>query len=178
MKKYTIFTASFFAILISLWSSNSNQTYQTNTISESKSSNLLSKTDTIPDDCYVRDPITYHLTHRITDLCAVDFISEYQNTVDSMTTISPDLKDVLVYGAKVHLHELEAIIVNSEWRQNGYDSLYIMMGIVEGKTHMIFALQDTVPALKKKTLSTSKYSPAMETAYFDFTFPCPTACPR
>ena len=109
------------------------------------------------------------LTYRIKDSCATKFISQYQeflgelkdtlNTINSGGGFTSTADQQLVWGAKVDLRELREILI----RSNMNDSLFIMQGIMSNnKTEMIFVLKST----DDNTVQ-----------YFDFTMPCPTACP-
>ncbi len=106
-------------------------------------------------------------SHEIGNVSAKDYMSRYQAYIDGMNhTVSknnateyPDAGKKLIYGAKVDRLELFEILQDSD----SGDDLYIMMGIMPtDSTEMIFALNS---------------SSAQEWLYFDFTQPCPTACP-
>lgn len=97
------------------------------------------------------------------------YIREVKDTLEATGGDVNYNNERLVYGAKVNLQELRAILFHSH-DTLGLDSinqLYVMMGISPSSgtdsTKLIFALNSTVNN---------------STKYFNFTMPCPTACPN
>jgi len=88
------------------------------------------------------------------------YISEVSTTLEKYDSlVYPDPGKRLVYGAKVDRAELLEVLLKSE----PGDSLFIMMGIMDtDSTELIFAVECKAKENWK---------------FFDFTQPCPTACP-
>ena len=107
------------------------------------------------------------LSHKIDSADAVNYINDYKLYIDGVnqTIVNtdnpsyPDPSEKLVYGARVDLIELREILLNAK----SGDQLYAMLGVMPtDSTAIIFTLESA---------STNKVE------FFDFTYPCPTACP-
>ena len=116
--------------------------------------------------------------HQIPAVVARPAINRYQEYVDTVTTVLSAGKDsifqnpqkTLIYGAQVDREELRKVLL----RTDTTDTVYIMMGILDGvgrtaadSTELIFAAEVWDDKLE-----------AMSWKFFDFTLPCPTACPQ
>ncbi len=106
-------------------------------------------------------------SHAITEDKAQTSIAAYQTYVNSVNQNLvgenngfSDAPSKLVYGAKVDRYELREILLNS----NVGDELFAMMAIMPNdSTEIVFAL---------KNETTNSWQ------YYDFTQPCPNACPN
>ena len=112
-------------------------------------------------------------SYQIDSADAVQYISDYQNYIDSVSdTLSnnyatqfPNPAEKLVYGARVDLMTLREILLNSDRLNPENDTLYLMMGTMENEadsTGLIFCLNSGADD---------------SWLFFDFTMPCPNACP-
>lgn len=106
------------------------------------------------------------LSHEIRDTCAIRYIEEYQHYItevqNTLTMDHPErfrnVGEKLVFGAKVDRAELREMLMKSSHK----DPLWIMMGIMPSdSTELIFSMKDSTDTWR----------------YYDFTYPCPTACP-
>ena len=107
------------------------------------------------------------LSHKIDSAHAVNYINDYRSYINGVNqsilnadnASYPDPSEKLVYGARVDLIELREILLNAK----SGDQLYAMLGVMPSdSTEIIFTLESA---------STNKVE------FFDFTYPCPTACP-
>lgn len=106
--------------------------------------------------------------------CAEHYIEKYAAYVDSIVAYFealpdnpfPDIKRNLGYGAEVkNINELRNILIHENLKS--YDELYTMMGNMSNdSTEIIFVLKDSAPGVEEPFM------------YFNFTYPCPTSCPR
>jgi hypothetical protein len=108
-----------------------------------------------------------NLSHKIDSAHAVNYINDYKSYIDGVnqTILNadnpsyPDPSEKLVYGARVDLIELREILLHAK----SGDQLYAMLAVMPtDSTEIIFTLESA---------STNKVE------FFDFTYPCPTACP-
>ena len=154
MKKNTIFSIAFFAIIISLWACNETQDSQP--ISD-------------PGPCHEQLPgYPTDLPFAYKKACAVVAINTYQHTIGAILDSLPNVdSNKMIYGAEVKIHELRAILMHHD-ANTSYDNLFVMLGISDGQGHVIFALQDT----------SNNDASSVQTQYFNFTLPCPSSCPR
>ncbi|MEM9920095.1 MAG: hypothetical protein AAF990_18510 [Bacteroidota bacterium] len=112
--------------------------------------------------------------HQIDATAAKNHIDAYEAYIDQVIdTLSSDEGGEwanpgkrLIYGASVDIEELREILFVSDKQGDlaKKDSLFIMMGIMDSdSTELIFALKSGVEPSWK---------------FFDFTLPCPNACPK
>jgi hypothetical protein len=119
---------------------------------------------------------------------AVGYISDYQDFIDSVVkelahgdaSKEAYYKARLTYGARVYIHELQAMMdtvkahVPERDRDGDSASLYIMLGSMPSEgdsdsTHAIFCLDSWKNNEGERT--------NFRSMFFDFVRPCPTSCP-
>lgn len=107
------------------------------------------------------------LSHKIPNADAELYIRQYKEYIEKVDTTLDSIPNgdgmntdsKLVFGARVDLLEILEIIKDAKPQ----DQLFVMMGLMENDTtEAIFALN---------THSTDEWT------FYDFTQPCPTACP-
>lgn len=103
----------------------------------------------------------------------VDYIDAVKDTLNSEES-NPQMDNgrLLTYGAKVDLKELAEILWRAERADSLFDEkneLYLMMGIIPSKSEPSIDSTELIFSLKNIEENTWRY--------FDFTIPCPNACP-
>ncbi len=123
----------------------------------------------VSQNCAVKQAIDQEafVPFQIDSSCAVGFISAYQNYIDNVqdslennfNADYPDSGKKLIYGARVARSELIEILSST----SSGDEVYIMLGIIppNDSTEIIFSIQ-----------SKGRWQ------FYDFTLPCPNACPE
>ncbi len=170
MKSNTIFSVGAFFLLICLWACQNSETTPVENGNKKGRFNPRSGLDN-------------HLTYQIAGFRAKQYIEEYQeyiNLVDSTITkedeeLGENSVGKLIYGTKVDLKELKEILDSSDME---IDELYLMLGIMDtDSTELIFSLASIDST---KIISGPDTTISMDTTwtFFDFTMPCPTACPK
>ncbi|MDC8003612.1 hypothetical protein POV27_06085 [Aureisphaera galaxeae] len=113
-------------------------------------------------------------TYQIPDSTGINSINNYETYINAVkkdlvkhdTIPTANVDERLIYGAKVELAELREILTMADCNT---DELYAMLAIMPNdSTEIVFALKST-------TVMDS--DPATPWLFFDFTHPCPTACP-
>ncbi len=116
------------------------------------------------------------LRHQIPAFKALKYLERYKVYVSGIAAIIdkenselfPDPDQKLVFGAKVDRLELIEVLKHSMNPNPAIkDSVYIMMGIMDTDSTELIFVTEHFDTLKKETVL----------RYYDFTRPCPTACP-
>ncbi|MEM7185904.1 MAG: hypothetical protein AAF466_04525 [Bacteroidota bacterium] len=162
MKTKIIWTFVCCLFLIGLWACNEG-THASNQTNES----LMAQ----PDTCSLAGPLLTN--YQIPDSVAVLGISSYIDYVEELKTgLQNNNDEFLIFGVEVQVEELYQLLCAV--RQAKGSKLYIMDAIKVTDTNefadMIFVVEPPAPSTPS--------SPQLEpNYYFDFTQPCPAACP-
>lgn len=127
---------------------------------------MVSNVDSIPAECIIHENRNGVIVKRINNECAFSCINSYEEKITEIKAQNAtftNIDELLVRGAKVELNELRSILNAAE--RNDQDELYAMLAAMpDGATEIVFVL---------KTFDADKET--ME--FFNFTQPCPHACP-
>ena len=162
MKSRILINTIFFSVSLFLIACNSND-----------HSKILPHTNNVivSDTCKLHDirEDQGKIIPEMTAICAEAMINKYEEKTQNIKSDYPlnrDIDSLLIRGVAIHRHEMRRILHIVEKDSLLYsDSIYIMLAVHNsGYAGMIFTVEKTVPA------------PGYN-RYFNFTRPCPDACP-
>lgn len=157
MKSNLILIAAFFLIVLSFMACETASKPNTTT-------SVTNVIDTI--GCIIHEEREGVIIKRTLASCALECIDRYRKEIDSLKVGNPNfpnIENLLVRGTYVSFSSLKTILINSKF--NAQDSLFAMLGAMpDGSTEIVFAL-------KKEDMKRE------DIAYYNFTQPCPDACP-
>lgn len=164
MKTTIIYHFAICMLLISSWSCNNDKK-----VAQDLRLTLEQKIDSLALDSL---PKSFEIPKKEATACIlkyVGYIDMVQKSISENDSIKfPNSSTKLNYGAQVRLVELREVLRNA----NPADELWIMQAIMpDGNTELIFSLKST-------SLKTTNEDTDGPWSFYDFTRPCPAACPE